>query len=47
MPSKTKKQAKAMRAACHDAKTRKRMGIPKKVACEYMQADQKRGKSKK
>lgn len=44
MPSKTKKQAKAMRAAAHDPKTRKAMGIPKSVAEEFLKADQKKAK---
>lgn len=36
MPSKTKKQAAAMRAACHSKKKGK---IPKDVACEFVKAD--------
>jgi len=36
MPSKTKKQAHAMAAACHGKST---IGIPKKVACEFNRAD--------
>ena len=44
MPSKTAKQAKFMRAACHSGKVRKSSGISKKVACEYVRAD--KGKSK-
>lgn len=43
MPSKTKKQARAMKAACHSKKPRKG-GIPKKVACKYVAADRRRGK---
>lgn len=43
MPSKTKKQARAMRAACYAKKPRKG-GIPKKVACEYVKADQRKKK---
>lgn len=46
MPSKSRKQAEAMRAACHDAKTRKAMGISKKVACEFMRADQRKRRKK-
>jgi len=38
MPSKTPKQAAAMRAACKSKKKLKG-GIPKKVACEYMRHD--------
>jgi hypothetical protein len=45
MPSKTAKQAKAMRAACH-SKQRKG-GIPKKVACEFAAADKRTGKFRK
>lgn len=41
MPSKTRKQARAMRAACHG---KSRLGIPKKVACEYVRHDRKKGK---
>lgn len=47
MPSKTKKQAEAMRAAAHDPKTRKAMGISKKQAEEFVQADQRKAKKKK
>lgn len=46
MPSKSKSQAKAMRAACHDSKTRKAMGISKKAACEWMREDQRKRKTK-
>lgn len=44
MPSKTKKQARAMAAGCYGKST---IGIPKKVACEYARADRARGKRKK
>ena len=47
MPSKTKKQARAMRAAAHDPKTAKAMGIPQGLAREFMREDMKRGKAKK
>lgn len=43
MPSKTKKQARTMRAAAHDPAFAKRMEIPQKVAREYVKAD--KGKS--
>lgn len=43
MPSKTPKQARTMRAAAHDKDFAKRMGIPQKVAKEFVKADQ--GKS--
>lgn len=44
MPSKTKKQARTMRAAKHNPQFAKKMGIPQKVAREYVAADKKRGK---
>lgn len=37
MPT-TKKQKDAMRAACHDATTRKAMKVSKKAACEMSKA---------
>ena len=40
MPSKTRKQAAAMRAAAYGP--RKKGGIPKKVARKYVKADRKR-----
>lgn len=39
MPSKTDKQKRTMRAACKSPKFRKKVGIPKKVACEFYRAD--------
>ena len=44
MPSKSVKQAKTMRAAAHDPKFAKKVGIPQKVAKEYSKADKKKGK---
>lgn len=44
MPSKSAKQARTMRAACKSPSFRKKVGIPKKVACEYSRADKKRKK---
>lgn len=41
MPSKTAKQARTMRAACHNSKLRKKLKIPKKVACEFSAADKR------
>lgn len=41
MPSKTEKQRKAMQAAAHG---KSNIGIPKKVAKEYVKADKKKGK---
>lgn len=46
MPSKTRKQARAMRAACNDPKVRKKMGISKEEACEFARVDQKKAKKK-
>ncbi|MDA4133186.1 MAG: hypothetical protein OK454_08705 [Thaumarchaeota archaeon] len=43
MPSKTRKQQKAMHAA---AEGRGKIGIPKKVGKEFAKADHKRGKKK-
>lgn len=40
MPSKTPKQAKTMRAAAHNPKFAKKVGIPSKVAKEFAAADQ-------
>lgn len=46
MPSKTPKQARTMRAAAHDPKFAKKLGIPKKVAQDFVRADKKpKGKS--
>lgn len=45
MPSKSAKQARTMRAAEHDPKFAKKMGIPRKVAKEFVNADKrKKGK---
>ena len=44
MPSKSPKQARTMRAAAHDPKFAKKLGIPKKVAQDYVKADSKKGK---
>jgi hypothetical protein len=46
MPSKTKKQARLMAAAAHNAAFAKKVGIPQKVAREYNRADKKTGKLK-
>jgi hypothetical protein len=43
MPSKSAKQARTMRAAAHDPKFAKKMGIPQKVAREFEDADERRG----
>jgi hypothetical protein len=39
MPSKSAKQARTMRAAKHNPSFRRKMGIPKKVAEEFVAAD--------
>ena len=44
MPSKSEKQARTMRAAAHDKTFAKKMGIPQKVAKDFVKADQKKGK---
>jgi hypothetical protein len=44
MPSKTPKQARTMRAAAHDPKFAKKVGIPRSVAKEFTEADAKKGK---
>lgn len=41
MPSQTKKQKKFMAAACNNTDFREKIGIPKKVACDFFKADQK------
>lgn len=42
MPSKSKRQERAMRAACHNASAAGGMGIPQDVACEYAAADKRK-----
>lgn len=44
MPSKTKKQAKAMQAAAHSKDFAEKVGIPQKVAKEFVEADKRRWK---
>ena len=44
MPSKSPKQARTMRAAAHDPRFAKKLGIPQKVAREYVAADKRKGK---
>lgn len=46
MPSKSPKQARTMRAAAHDKSFAKKLGIPQKVAKEYVAADKRGGKKK-
>lgn len=48
MPSSSPKQKRTMLAAMNNLGFRKKMGIPKKVATEYVHADQRKaGKKKK
>lgn len=44
MPSKTPKQARTMKAAAHDPKFAKKIGIPVKVAKEFVREDKKKGR---
>jgi hypothetical protein len=44
MPSKTPKQAKLMRAAAHNPDFAKKVGVPLKVAKEFVAADKRKGK---
>jgi hypothetical protein len=44
VPSKTKKQARAMRAAAHNPAIAKKLGIPQKVARDFVAADQRKKK---
>ena len=47
MPSKSKKQARTMTAACKNPEFADKVNIPKKVACEFHEADKKRRKAKR
>ena len=42
MPSKSKKQARTMRAAAHNPDFAEKMGIPQKVAKEFTRADKRK-----
>lgn len=42
MPSKSAKQARTMRAAAHDKGFAKKVGIPQKVAREFVTADKRK-----
>jgi hypothetical protein len=44
MPSKSAKQARTMQAAAHNKAFAKKMGIPQKVAKEFVAADKKKRK---
>jgi hypothetical protein len=46
MPLKSKSQAKLMRAAAHDPGFARRVGVPVKVAKEFVRADQGKAVSK-
>jgi len=46
-PSKSPKQARTMRAAAHNPKFAKKMGIPQSVASEFVDADKRKRKGKK
>jgi hypothetical protein len=44
MPSKSPKQHRTMEAAAHNPKFARKLGIPKKVAKEFVAADKKKKK---
>lgn len=46
MPSVSAKQARTMRAAAHDRTFAKKIGIPQRVAKEYVAADKAKSKRK-
>lgn len=43
MPSKSPKQHRTMEAAAHNPKFAKKVGIPQKVAKDFVAADKKKG----
>ena len=47
MPSKSPAQARTMRAAAHDPKFAKKMGIPQSVARDFVAADKAKAAGKK
>lgn len=47
MPSKSPAQARTMRAAAHDPKFAKRMGIPQSVARDFVAADKAKASKKR
>ena len=47
MPSKSKKQARTMRAAAHNPEFARKVGIPQSTAEEYVKADKAKAKRKK
>lgn len=46
MPSKTPKQARTMRAAAHDPAFARKLGIPQKVAKEFVAEDKRQKKGR-
>jgi hypothetical protein len=44
MPSKSKAQANLMRAAAHNRAFAKKVGVPQKVAREFVRSDKMKGK---
>lgn len=46
MPSKSPKQARTMRAAAHDKGFAKKLGIPQKVARDFVEADKRKRKAR-
>lgn len=47
MPSKSKAQQRLMQAAAHDPAFAKKVGVPQKVAREFVAADKAKAKGKK
>lgn len=47
MPSKSAKQHRLMEAAAHDAAFARKVGVPQKVAREFVSADKAKGKKRK
>lgn len=47
MPSKSKKQARTMRAAAHNPEFARKVGIPVEVAAEYIAADKRKAKRRR
>ena len=42
MPTKSKRQARLMKAACANEEFAKRLGIPQSVACDFVRADKRK-----
>lgn len=47
MPTKSKKQARTMRAAAHNSAFARKIGISPKVAQEFVEADKRKKQRKK